>query len=89
MYSQPYRPDPITPSVKTLMEYMPDIKTGVAHWSLAAARATSGVPLRQVGDGSGQTFLETALAGTGRFRPRGAAQDETALSLRTNNTELV
>ena len=46
------------------------------------------MPLRQVGDGSGQTFLETALAGTGRFRPRGAAQDETTLTLRANNTEL-
>ena len=31
VYLQPYRPDPIPPSVKTLMEYMPDIKTGVAR----------------------------------------------------------
>ena len=45
------------------------------------------MPQRQLGDGSGQTFLETALAGTGRFRPRVAAQDETTLALRANNTE--
>ena len=83
-----YRPDPIPSSIKTLLEYMPDLKSGVARWSLATARATSGVPPRQLGDGTGQTFLETALAGTGRFRPQGAAQDETTLALRATNTEL-
>ena len=87
-YSKPYRPDPIPSSIKTLMEYMPDLKSGVARWSLATACATSGVPPRQLGDGTGQTFLETALAGTGRFRPQGVAQDEMTLALRATNTEL-
>ena len=87
-YSKPHRPDPIPSSIKTLLEYMLDLKTGVARWSLATARATSGVPPRQLGDGTGQAFLETALVGTGRFRPQGAAQDETTLALRATNTEL-
>ena len=86
--SKPHRPGPIPSSIKTLLEYMPDLKTSAERWSLATARATSGVPPRQLGDGSGQTFLETALAGTGRFRPQGAAEDETTLALRANNTEL-
>ena len=30
-YSEPHRHDPILSSVKTLMEYMPDIKTGVSR----------------------------------------------------------
>ena len=67
---------------------MPDIQQGGTRWSLASARVTSGVPLRQTGEGSGQAFLETALAGTGRFRPQGAAQEETTLALCSNNTEL-
>ena len=47
VHSLPYRPNPIPQSAKALLEYMPDIQQGTARWSLASARVTSGVPLRQ------------------------------------------
>jgi hypothetical protein len=70
-----------------MLQYTPDVESGIRRWSTASARATNGIPLREQGDGSGHAFLATALAGTGRFRtPPGS--DETALALRSTNTEL-
>ena len=67
--SPPYRPNPIPQHLKSMLQYTPDVQGGIARWSVTSARATNGISLRERGEGSGQTFLATALAGTGRFRP--------------------
>ena len=88
VHAPPYRPNPIPQTIQSMLQYEPDVAAGITHWSTASARAANGVPLRAQGDGSAQTFLATALAGTGRFRSP-PASDETALALRSTNSELV
>lgn len=87
VHAPPYRPNPTPQSLEPLLHYTPDAESGIRRWSTASARVTNGIPLREQGDGSGQAFLATALAGTGRFRTP-PASDETALALRSTNTEL-
>ena len=88
VHSPPYRPNPILQYLKSLLEYTPDVQQGTTRWPVASARATNGIPIRERGQDSGQTFLATALAGTGRFRPPLSASDEATLAPRSTNTEL-
>ena len=47
IHSPPYRPNPILQHLKSLLEYAPDVQQGITRWSMASARATSGIPLRE------------------------------------------
>ena len=86
IHAPPYRPNPIPQAAQSLIQYEPAVADGIRRWSRASQRTADGAPAH--GGGSARTFLSAAQAGTGRFNPPPAPK-ETALALRSTNTELV
>ena len=53
VHSPSYRPNPIPQHLKSMLQYTPDVQSGITRWSVASARVTNGIPLRERGEGSG------------------------------------
>ena len=82
-HAPPHRPNPIPQMLSNLMQYEPAIYAGMARWSRSSRRVSDAAPELE---GGGARFDVVAQAGTGRFQ---SPPEETALALRSTNTELV
>ena len=85
VHAPPHRPNPIPQILQSLLQYEPAVGEGTKRWSRASQRTADCAP--ELEAGSARTFLSAALAGTGRFHPP-PASEETALALRSTNSEL-
>ena len=82
-HAPPHRPNPIPQVLQNLMQYEPAVFGGIRRWSRSSQRFSDSAPELE---GGGARFDMVAQAGTGRFQ---SPPEETALALRSTNSELV
>ena len=82
-HAPPHRPNPIPQMLNSLMQYEPALYEGMTRWSRSSRRVSDAAPELE---GGGARFDVVAQAGTGRFQ---SPPEETALALRSTNSELV
>ena len=84
IHAPPHRPNPIPQVLQNLIQYEPAVFEGIRRWSRSSQRVSDCAPDP---GGGGARFNTAALAGTDRFQP--PPPEETALALRSTNSELV